>query len=210
MSVKSRRKSGDEYVIPGTGLAGAMRGRAWQILNAQLNNDTATSLVNEMFGTPEGVKPLVQSRLFVEETVVPTGNTSRHGPLVQANIAIDSWTGGVYGSSLRFSEALFSSDPSVPVNDDSALEVRMRLIEPSIPTRGLLLQLLKDLWTSDLPIGGQAGSRGALVGVSARLWESGASRPLQLKAASDGLEGDLDELEKMAEGFGELLKGIEP
>jgi CRISPR/Cas system CSM-associated protein Csm3 (group 7 of RAMP superfamily) len=155
-----------EPVLPGTSLAGVLRARALRIVNTLTRNKRkATSLINEIFGYgPENAKDDEKkkrhraSHLVVHETVVQGVQT-----LVQTRIRIDRFTGGAMDNFL-FTEA------PVFATQGNNLELNLVLRQPQRYEIGLLLLLLKDLWSSDLPVGGQSSiGRGRLRGRSANL-----------------------------------------
>ena len=146
--------------MPGTTLAGVLRHRGLAIANT-VCPDRAERLIDGMFGSSER-DALTASRLTIDETVL--GNTAS---LVQSRIKIDRFTGGAYGT------ALFDEEPTFG-DGQSRLDLRIRLRDPHSHEVGLLLLLLKDLWTGDLPLGGEQGvGRGRLCGRQATLtWRS--------------------------------------
>ncbi len=96
----------------------------------------------------------------MHETVIQQPVTPE---LVQSRIKIDRFTGGAYPT------ALFSEQP-VFAKDDTELTLYLELLSPKDYEIGLLLLLLKDLWTGDLPLGGEISvGRGRLRGRSATL-----------------------------------------
>ena len=146
-------------VVSGTSLAGALRARATRILNT-LNPNKTQQIIAEMFG-PEmkGKVTPKASRVVVEECEIVNAVTD----LVQNRIRIDRFTGGVVEG------ALFSEQPAFG-KKDTCLTIRLRLLDPKDYEIGLLLLLLKDLWTGDLPLGGEISvGRGRLRGRSADL-----------------------------------------
>lgn len=153
-------------ILPGTSLAGVLRARARRIVNTLTRNKHQSALlINDMFGYgPEDVqdeekkKTHRASRLVVHEAVVEGVRT-----LVQTRIRIDRFTGGAMDNFL-FTEA------PVFATEGNNLELKLILHEPKRYEIGLLLLLLKDLWASDLPVGGQSSvGRGRLRGRSANL-----------------------------------------
>lgn len=161
-------------VIPGTSWAGVIRHRAVRILNTLLdrNNiqDDDHSLISKLFGDvrekdKHRTEALARaSRILLKDSIIVNSSTE---PLVQNRIAIDRFTGSAYDG------ALFSDMP-VWKNGD-VTEVTLNLsIKPETQTNdaevGLILLLLKDLWTGDLPVGGTSSiGRGRLKGKSATL-----------------------------------------
>ncbi|SHM92269.1 CRISPR/Cas system CSM-associated protein Csm3, group 7 of RAMP superfamily [Caldanaerovirga acetigignens] len=178
-------------VLPGTSLAGALRARALRIVNTIANEDEAQKLVGEMFG-PEvnnGGDPK-SSRVIVSEAVINNARTD----LVQNRVSIDRFTGGARET------ALFNEQPAFG-GDDTVLTLELRLMNPQDKEIGLLLLLLKDLWTGDLPLGGEVGvGRGRLKGKRAvlTLQRDGGTQEWKIVANGRGLtiDGDRNELEQ--------------
>lgn len=149
-------------ILSGTSLTGALRHRAERILRAiRMNENAVEQFIGKVFG-PADIKRSAErgkaSRLLVKETVI-------HNPyeLVQNRIRIDRFTGSVYES------ALFNEQPLFGAND-TLVAVDLTLRDPQPGEVGLLLLLLKDLWTGDLPLGGEASvGRGRLRGVGATI-----------------------------------------
>ena len=80
-----------------------------------------------------------------------------------------------------------------------AFALRFDVQEPEEWEAGLLLQLLKDLWTGWLPLGGEkAIGRGALQGVSATLSYGEQSWRLEQTETGLQIEGDKEKLERFA------------
>ena len=174
--LKSKRNEKLESIISGTSLAGVLRHRAVRIVKT-LNptvvipegKDRQPEIIEKIFGfVAEDEKrkdmPKAQSsRLIVEEKVIQKiiDNVS-HKPieneLVQTRIAIDRFTGGAMHGALFDAQPVFSGE----------VELKLELRNPKEHEIGLLLLLLKDLWTGDLPIGGESSiGRGRLQGIHA-------------------------------------------
>lgn len=157
-------KCGNKFVLPGTSLRGALRARAQKILNLLWENkkDEVDMFIAALFGTTSLEKKneySVPSSLYVSETVIDNVECE-----LQNRIQIDRFTGGTIES------ALFDSMPVFPVPNDKAQLVNLTLtIHKPLPSqKGLLLLLLKDLYTSELPIGGEKNvGRGLLKGTKA-------------------------------------------
>jgi CRISPR/Cas system CSM-associated protein Csm3 (group 7 of RAMP superfamily) len=149
--------SGGGPVLPGTGLAGALRARALRITElVRDGSGDARAWVDRLFGPRlEGdAQPadtsLWASRLRVSESLVDGGK-----PLRTARIRSDRATQGVAAG------ALFEEEPHV----GGTIQVRLELRNPEAGETGLLLLLLKDLLAGDLPVGGtSAVGRGVLTG----------------------------------------------
>jgi len=166
-----RSKHGDKGDVPilsGTSLAGVMRARGLRIANTLFNDEgKARKFVSEIFGPDElpkqsdrkkGEEPFA-SRLLVRERKV-TGKID----MVQTRIRIDRFTGGT------FPGALFEQQPVIG-GDQSKVVVSVELRKPEDAQIGLLLHILKDLWTGDLALGGESSTgRGRLEGIKADMW----------------------------------------
>lgn len=154
-------------VLPGTSLAGVLRRRAERILRTLgAAPTTSNQFLDEMFGPAEiksakrgkNTRSAWASRLLARETTI-------HNPqeLAQNRIRIDRFTGGAYESALFNEQPLFGDDKTY-------VSVDLSLRDPKPGEIGLLLLLLKDLWTSDLPLGGESSiGRGRLQGVDASI-----------------------------------------
>ncbi len=143
-------------ILSGTSLAGVLWHRAERIINTL---GKSQDIIKELFGVVnEKTKEAKASRLIVSESTI---NNTRD--LVQNRIAIDRFTGGAYHGAL-FDEQILCG------NDETLLTLNLELRQPSEAEIGLLLLLLKDLWTSDLPVGGGSSiGRGRLQGIHAEM-----------------------------------------
>ena len=159
--LKSRRNGELKPVLSGTSLAGVLRHRAERIINTIGKN---TNIIEDIFGSDLSKNKTSEakaSRLIVNESVIE--NTT---DLVQNRIAIDRFTGGTLHG------ALFNEQPIFPKNDtnETHLKLNLELRNPEDNEIGLLLLLLKDLWTGDLPVGGTSSiGRGRLQGKRATI-----------------------------------------
>lgn len=202
----ARQASGTRLpILSGTSLAGALRARALKIANTLDARDRAQALIDEMFGVEmrPGVQPKA-SRVIVTETVVQNAMTD----LVQNRVSIDRFTGGARET------ALFSEQPAFG-KSDTTVTVDVRLVNPKDHEIGLLLLLLKDLWTGDLPLGGESSvGRGRSKGERATLTHQsdGASRTWEIVTNGQGLTvtGDRDALEQFVGALNQYLRGTKP
>lgn len=147
-------RSAGKPVLPGTSLAGAMRSQALKI--AHLFGRDA--LVGELFGPrinsnvdtrSENNSPKA-SKLRISEGKISEAEARR-----QIRIAIDRFTGGVVNG------ALFDEE----VQSGGCVEVKIELRNPENAEVGLLLLLLKDLLSGQIPVGGSVSvGRGILKG----------------------------------------------
>ena len=171
-------------ILSGTSLAGAIRSRIETIINT-LAPQKAANIIKDLFGDTGQA-----SRLTVSEQPIENGVNN----LVQNRVAIDRFTGGARET------ALFNQQP-VFGDEETHLTINLRLINPADHEIGLLLLVLKDLWTGDLPLGGeQSVGRGRLKGRHATLTlqNAGEATLWVLNAHEQGLE---------ISGDGERLNG---
>ncbi|MEG4576348.1 RAMP superfamily CRISPR-associated protein [Microcoleus sp. N3A4] len=162
--LKSHRQGELKSVLSGTSLAGVLRHRAERIVNTLQGN---LAVVNELFGFVDG-KQSQASRLVVRETEIEAAKD-----LVQNRIAIDRFTGGAYHGALFDEQPIFGGD-------ETRVCIELELRNPKDYEIGLLLLLLKDLWTSDLPVGGESSiGRGRLKGINADLIRLHPQNPKQ-------------------------------
>lgn len=161
-TVHIRRRSMEkdsEAIIPGTSWNGALRSRSQRILST-IRPDLKERMVESLFGSPpERRERRFSSRVFVDESVIHNCNED----IVQNRVGIDPFTGGARDTALFKENPIFSSP-------DGSTELRLRVINPEKSDVGLLLLLLKDLWTGELPVGGEISiGRGRLKGKQAVL-----------------------------------------
>jgi CRISPR/Cas system CSM-associated protein Csm3 (group 7 of RAMP superfamily) len=173
----SRRGNKSVPVLPGTSLAGVLRHRALRIAQTLTPNGRAKELVDSIFGADmEELKKQKKqpwaSRLEVKEAVI-----EKTQPLVQTRVKIDRFTGGAYDTALFDEAPVFNPTGGKGVTLELKLRAAREKAAPLEAEIGLLLLLLKDLWTADLPIGGASSvGRGRLRGDSAELnYHNGAN-----------------------------------
>jgi CRISPR/Cas system CSM-associated protein Csm3 (group 7 of RAMP superfamily) len=189
----SRRNGKLEPIVSGASLTGAIRARAQRIAKT-VRPDEAESLIDGMFGPPPDSRPEEKyaSRVVVAESMI-TEPIER----VQSRVKIDRFTGGTYPG------ALFDQQP-VFGGRQTQLRVKIELRKPDDDKEiGLLLQVLKDLWTGDLPLGGEASvGRGRLHGLRADLRYQDQAWTLRDVDGQLTIEGDRAALEKFAAALG--------
>jgi len=194
----SKRKCHLVPILSGTSLAGALRARALRISRTLGTDKQAESFINKLFGlkinSPKD-RPTA-SRLIVNEATIE--NTI---DLVQSRIKIDRFTGG------SFPTALFSEQPIFGKND-TLIRMLITIQQPTDAEIGLLLLLLKDLWTGDLPLGGEISvGRGRLHGIIARMNFKQVNQKdpenWVIEKANESLKisGKTERLEKFVEAF---------
>jgi CRISPR/Cas system CSM-associated protein Csm3 (group 7 of RAMP superfamily) len=200
-------------IIPGTSLAGVLRQRALKIARTIApDNDKkiAQGFVDSMFG-PSEIKPdekhAKASRVSIKETEIKDSTQ-----LVVTRVKIDRFTGGAYES------ALFSEQPEIGKPNTKSVTLDLTLRDSQDAELGLLLLLLKDLWTGDLPIGGESSvGRGRLNGIGATL-DAPATKEIHQKSTwtfkADGENVQVeevnnlnaDELEKWVKAFNDEIR----
>ena len=194
--LQSRRDGQLVPILSGTSLAGALRARAWRIAQTMGTQEQAETLVNGLFGLrirSSEDKPSA-SRLTTAETEIGSPLS-----LVQTRVKIDRFTGG------SFPTALFSEQP-VWGGKDTTITVRLTIQQPREAEIGLVLLLLKDLWTGDLPLGGEISvGRGRLKGQKAILTYKRPDNTQEWTITQDddqlNIQGDREQLERFVAAF---------
>ncbi|MGI6618430.1 MAG: RAMP superfamily CRISPR-associated protein [Bacillota bacterium] len=169
--------SGGQPVISGTSFAGVLRHRALQIARiVRQEQGDAELWVNNLFGPRHesdgrnNGQPRA-SRVWVSEASIDGGK-----PMRISRIRIDRFTQGVVKG------ALFEEEPTC--GGTARLRIEVRNPEPG--EIGLMLLVIKDLITGDLPIGGTASvGRGVCTG-SATVWICGREIALTDSAGIPG------------------------
>jgi len=180
----SQRKGKLQPIVSGTSLAGVLWHRAERIVNT-LGKDL--TIVYDLFGkVDENTKQAKSSRFVIDDSVIE--NTAE---LVQSRIAIYRFTGGAYHGALFSEQPIFGiekaeeekknkkgKEKSKPSHKNKHIELKLELRKPEKYEIGLLMLLLKDLWTQDLPVGGTSSiGRGRLQGVEATItWQQPAEK----------------------------------
>jgi len=140
-------RSGDLPVLPGTGLAGALRKQAMRIAGiVRKDKGDGHAWVERMFGpvqhgTHGQDLKLEASRLRVSEAAISEGSAMR-----VSRIQIDRFTQGVVNA------ALFDEQPHFA----GKVKVRLELRNPQPGEAGLLLLLARDLMEGEIPVGGSS------------------------------------------------------
>ena len=166
--------SGGRPILSGTGLTGVMRAQALritQLVQGLSRPDAERLWIAPLFGPREERtrNPDFQprgSRLRVSERPVANGRFQR-----VTRVAIDRFTQGVVPT------ALFDEQPYV----GGKVHLRFELRNPRDGEIGLLLLVLKDLLTGQLPVGGTSSvGRGVLVGQRMTMTGSGIREPIEV------------------------------
>lgn len=184
-------KSNGEPVLPGTSIKGAIRNRAVRIINTLGGN--GEEMLKKTFGWADNKdksKDKYKSRLRIHETCIENVTEK-----LKNGIKIDRFTGGTIDSALFNTVLLWSKG-------QESIHIKMELKNAEEWEKGLLLLLLKDLWTADLPLGGnKATGAGVLEGVSAKIVDGHQSYTLTSSNGNISVEGDRTELEKFVNEF---------
>lgn len=180
-------KSGDDHVLPGTSLKGAIRARAERIINTL---GKPVTILDHLFGIagPNVAEPR-KGKLIVEETTLKDFPSE-----VQTRIKIDRFTGGTIESALMETKPLFRG------KDESLFRVRLIIDNPESHEAGLMLLVLKDLWTGDIAVGGEkAVGRGVFEGKKAEIKYNGTEITIE------DISKLSDEQKRTLEGFVEAF-----
>jgi len=191
--------SGGRPILSGTSLTGVMRAQALritQLVQGLSRPDAERLWITPLFGPREertrnpGFQPR-GSRLRVSERPVANGRSQR-----VTRVAIDRFTQGVVPT------ALFDEQPYV----GGTVHLRFELRNPRDGEIGLLLLVLKDLLTGQLPIGGTSSvGRGVLVGRRMTMTGSGIREPIEVNFdAAEARRGRVpvsSELNKLVQQF---------
>lgn len=204
-------------IVSGTSIAGALRARAYAIANT-VNPAQASYLVDDLFGKFGGdedvdKQDISASRVLVQEHGITRNNNSlmqHDDDFVQDRVKIDRFTGGAFES------ALFKQAPVFAIGDTQLkiiFDFRYHDLKHDSRAQaqmGLLLLVLKDLWTQDLPLGGESSvGRGRLQGTSGEIcFNQGETITL----TSNGVEGNtsaeiLDTLENYVTALNTYVEG---
>ncbi len=144
---------GDVCRIPGTAIAGALRGRAWRVVKTLQPGFQGhrEDPVSRLFGPsiPRGQQGHRASDLYASDVVLPGGLDHLH---VQGRVAIDRFTGGALEAHL-FDQAAYW-----PSKQDAPFDVEFWLADPNDAEAALLLHVVRDLCLEDLPLGGESGT----------------------------------------------------
>lgn len=177
---------GQMPIVSGTSLAGALRARAFKIARfiappTGEGKKAGNDLIEHLFGADmeKSVMPEA-SRITASEHVVSEAKNT----LVQNRVSLDRFTGGARDGALFSEQPLFGGP-------QSRVLVDLHLANPQACEIGLLLLVLKDLWTGDLPLGGEISvGRGRLYG-QVRSWDLYANKANGLTVAG-GQRQDLE------------------
>lgn len=147
-------RSGDDFVIPGTTIKGVLRHRAERIFKILGKDKHQLDL---LMGYSEE-KSRQKSRFLVDEVYI---HESAIKPYIQTRNKIDRFTGGTMDGALLTEQILYHKGQT----EEPYVHMHIKIQNPEEWEMGLALFLLRDLWTGDLPLGGEKSiGRGRLQG----------------------------------------------
>lgn len=149
--------SGGEPVLTGTSLKGAIRARAERICKTLgINKDFAENLFGIVVENDENSRAK-KGKVVIHEIIMP-----RFVAELQNRIKIDRFTGGTIQS------ALFDSMPMFRDDTDKVMNMILEIRQCTEAEAGLILLVLKDIWTGDIAVGGEKNvGRGVFQGLGA-------------------------------------------
>lgn len=174
--------SGGTPVISGASLTGVVRAQALRIAQlvrgvgrSQAENDWITPLFGPRYeSTKSAALTMTASRLRISERPIANGHAQR-----VTRVAIDRFTQGTVPT------ALFEEQPHV----GGAVSLRFEIRDAREGELGLLLLVLKDLLTGQLPVGGASSvGRGVLLGTRLRVEEHGGNAPCKIELTFDAVQ----------------------
>ena len=138
--------SNDKPIIPGTSLKGVIRHRAEKILKTMMDKSSAEVKIKDLFGWVDNKtkSDAIKGRIAVGECVINGGILKK-----QTRIKVDMFTGGAMDGAL-FSELPLWGD------GNTTIDVDIKIKDAHKFDIALILQVMKDLWTGNLSIGGEA------------------------------------------------------
>lgn len=155
------KKSGDDFVIPGTSMKGVLRHHAEYVLSRlNFSEKAANKYINELMGHSTSNKDKAKSRFYVDEVYIKPNGVKEYA---QARTRIDRITGGVVRSALFSTQPIWQKDATTPT-----VHVHFEIKNASEADAGMAMLLLRDMWLGNVAIGGEKSiGRGTLQGISA-------------------------------------------
>ncbi|WP_405746693.1 RAMP superfamily CRISPR-associated protein, partial [Anaerovibrio slackiae] len=146
-----------EYVIPGTSVKGVIRKQAEHI--CRVVGDYGDDFLGSLMGYSRSDKAKQRSRLRIYEVYLGEGVEAVN----QSHVRIDRFTGGHMGSGLYTNKPVWQKKA-----DEKTMTMRLAISGCSDAEAGLMLLILKDIWTGQLAFGGdKAGGSGVMQGLKA-------------------------------------------
>ena len=149
--------SNGDYVIPGTSVKGVIRKQAEHI--CRVVGDYGDDFLGSLMGYSRSDKAKQRSRLRTYEVYLGEGVEAVN----QSHVRIDRFTGGHMGSGLYTNKPVWQKKA-----DAKTMTMRLAISGCSDAEAGLMLLILKDIWTGQLAFGGdKAGGSGVMQGLKA-------------------------------------------
>lgn len=149
--------SNGDYVIPGTSVKGVIRKQAEHI--CRVVGDYGDDFLGSLMGYSKADKAKQRSRLRTYEVYLREGVEAVN----QSHVRIDRFTGGHMGSGLYTNKPVWQKKA-----DAKTMTMRLAISGCSDAEAGLMLLILKDIWTGQLAFGGdKAGGSGVMQGLKA-------------------------------------------
>ena len=149
--------SNGDYVIPGTSVKGVIRKQAEHI--CRVMGDYGDDFLGSLMGYSKADKAKQRSRLRTYEVYLREGVEAVN----QSHVRIDRFTGGHMGSGLYTNKPVWQKKA-----DAKTMTMRLAISGCSDAEAGLMLLILKDIWTGQLAFGGdKAGGSGVMQGLKA-------------------------------------------
>ena len=170
-----------DYVIPGTSVKGVIRKQAEHICRAvgRYEDDFLGSLM----GYSKSDKAKQRSRLRTYEVYLREGVEAVN----QSHVRIDRFTGGHIGSGLYTNKPVWQQKA-----DEKTMTMRFAISGCSAAEAGLMLLILKDIWTGQLAFGGdKAGGSGVMQGLKAVISYQGNQHTMEKTA--DGIKASAED-----------------
>jgi len=229
-SDKTQIRSNNKPVITGSSLKGVIRSRLIQILNTisktknekyyRLKYGILGYVAEELNGNEDNfseVEPIIKKQFRIKEKVsaikgrLKVSESEIKNPIseLQHRIKIDRFTGGTIES------ALFDSQP-VFANENTKVTIHFKLNKKDFPEweegAGLLMLVLKDLWTGMLAIGGEKNvGRGRLIGEKASISWKEDNKKIEIQIQNEkgkpkpSSESDWNKLNQFVKKLNEYL-----
>ncbi len=160
--------SNGKPLLPGTSIKGSVRARAEKIVNTLSKNtkNETPELIKNLFGYVDSSdsdnNASMRSKIIAKEKYL-----AGFKPFEQYRIRMDRFTGGAINGAL-FGALPIGSPDTGKDSMENHLELTLEIEDCKNYEAGLILLVLKDLWTGDCTLGGgKAIGRGVLQGVKA-------------------------------------------
>jgi len=122
--------------------------------------------------------------------------------MIHSRIKIDRFTGGALGT------ALFNFQPLWPKEGNSKIALTLRVKDCACWEAGLMMLVIKDLWTGDLSLGGEKNiGRGVLKGSKVKITYGKDTYEIEQNQNKLRIDGKKEELEKWVRDLISQMRG---